>query len=418
MSIVPMTNPAPLSPAVTPAPPAQDASAGKAFWLFVDLAASLFWVYVITKLFFVDIDVLIAQRLFPDEAWLLQFKFIFFLGVLALLFLPLGLGLGLLVVGYVLFFPIIIAVWKIPYFVFKRKNWTLAFAIINLVISFFQSLRYRLIVSTCWLVAFVVIFVSDDPYLLWLAGIVLIGCLFTSYAHRLMFVLKPFKPLRVYTKFFSGVRPAMAGKLDDDVRAVALADLNKTQLQQWKTKLELCVLFNRSCLFVARRLKDYQNSGVHILSAVLITMSLVILTILSFAAVNYAAYKSNPASFETTSSPSFFTFFYYSFNTFLFNSIKEVVPVSWASQSAGMVESVFALFLFALFVSLMLPFRRERYTIELGDTIAAIEAEGKSMEAFIKTEYLVDTVEEALIQLEKLQASMMRLLLMLSEGLK
>jgi hypothetical protein len=66
----------------------------------------------------------------------------------------------------------------------------------------------------------------------------------------------------------------------------------------------------------------------------------------------------------------------------------------------------------------MLPFRRERYTIELGDTIAAIEAEGKSMEAFIKTEYLVDTVEEALTQLQRLEASMIRLLLMLSDGLK
>ena len=40
------------------------------------------------------------------------------------------------------------------------------------------------------------------------------------------------------------------------------------------------------------------------------------------------------------------------------------------------------------------------------------------MEAFIKTEYMVDTVEEALTQLQRLQTSMVRLLLVLSEGLK
>ncbi len=147
-------------------------------------------------------------------------------------------------------------------------------------------------------------------------------------------------------------------------------------------------------------------------------MSLVAFTILSFAAVHYALYRINAASFETTSSPSFFTFFYYSFNTFLFNSIKELTAVSWVSQSAAMVESVFALFLIALFVSLLLPFRKERYTIELGETITAIEAQGKSMEAFIRTEYMFDTVEDALIQLQKLEAGMIRLLLMLSEGLK
>src|SRR5258707_1948035 len=256
-----MTNPAPLSSGATPAAPAPDPSAGKSIWLLTDLAASLFWLYVVTKLFFIDTDVLLAQWLFPDAAWLLQFKFIFFLGVLAVLFLLFGLGLGLLVVSYVVFFPIIVVAWKIPSFVFKRKIWTLAFAVINLVISFFQSLRYRLVVSTCWLLAVVVIFASDDPQLLWPACIVLIGCILASYIHRFMFVLKPSGPLRVYIKLFSGLRPAVSGKLDDDVRALALVDLNKNQLQQWKTKLELCVLFNRMCLFAARRLKDYQNSG-------------------------------------------------------------------------------------------------------------------------------------------------------------
>jgi hypothetical protein len=118
-----------------------------------------------------------------------------------------------------------------------------------------------------------------------------------------------------------------------------------------------------------------------------------------------------------TSSPSLFTFFYYSFNTFLFNSIKELVPTSMVSQAASMLEGFLALFLIGLFISLVLPFRTQRYTTELTEAIRTIESEGASIENFIRSEYKVATVDAAILHLQKLEANLTSLLLFLSEGL-
>jgi hypothetical protein len=87
------------------------------------------------------------------------------------------------------------------------------------------------------------------------------------------------------------------------------------------------------------------------------------------------------------------------------------------SQVASMAESFFALFLLALFISLVLPFRTQRYTTDLTDAIRTLESEGTTMESFIRSEYKIDTVDDAILQLQKVEAALTGLLLFLSEGL-
>jgi hypothetical protein len=306
-------------PGAQPAPAPAPKGRRRVLWIFVGIAAPLFWVYVFLKVFVVDVDVYVSQWLFPGSFWLLNFKFVFFLGAVALLLLLLGPGACLLVLSYVVFYPIILVVWKIPAIIFRRKSWTMAFALLNSIISFFQAVRYRVIVTACWLVICLVIIVSDDRLLLWGSCAALVALLITTYVRRLLLLLQPSALLRVYGLIFRSLREqaASTGKLDDDMRALALVDYNKDQLQKWTSKVQMSVLFNRCALFSARRLSDYQRSGVHILSGVLTGLAMVITTTLTFAFIHYALYKADPASFETTPSPSFFTFFYYSFNTFL-----------------------------------------------------------------------------------------------------
>jgi hypothetical protein len=341
----------------------------------------------------------------------------FFLGITGLIFLLFGTKIGLLLISYVAAFPIIFVLWKIPSFILRRKSWTLAFASANTVIYFFQSIRYRLIVSTCWLIAFIIVLTSNDKIALYAAILTLIVLLFISYIRRIGSILKPTGIFAVYRKLFLSLRAfAEQNKLDTEMKALAVSDLNKTQLQQWTAKLQTLVLCNRVCLFSARRLRDYQRSGAHVLSSLLICLVLVIMTTLTFAGVHYALYKIDPTSFEATGHPTFFTFFYYSFYTFIFSSIKELAPVSMLSQSAAMGESFIALFLLAIFVSLAFPYRSEHYTRELNDAIADIETEGAWMEDFIKREYNLSGIDDAIAQLQRLEAAFIRAALFLSEA--
>lgn len=182
--------------------------------------------------------------------------------------------------------------------------------------------------------------------------------------------------------------------------------------------LETLTLHNRACLIAAKALRDYQNSGINVASGIFTSFMLIIVTTFSFAVINLALYKIDPKFFETTGEVSFFTFFYYSMNAFVFNSIKEVAPVSYVSQSVLMTEYFFALFLVAIFVSLIVPFKNARYAQELNDTVATIETEGRLMESFIRSEYRINSIDEALAELQRLEAGLARFLLYLTEQLK
>jgi hypothetical protein len=120
--------------------------------------AMLFWVYVILKLFVYDFDAYLVTEYFPEEVWLLKFRLVILIGVIAVALLIFGknrVGAWSL---YIIAYPLIITFWKLPYFIYNRESWTLAFAIINSVLSFYRSLRYNVAVSAVCLTSLVIIF--------------------------------------------------------------------------------------------------------------------------------------------------------------------------------------------------------------------------------------------------------------------
>ena len=68
-------------------------------------------------------------------------------------------------------------------------------------------------------------------------------------------------------------------------------EIEEDDLEKWVTNVEQLVLFNRVCLFVAKRLKSYHDSGTRIASFIFGILFLVIFTIFSFATINYGVSK-------------------------------------------------------------------------------------------------------------------------------
>jgi hypothetical protein len=145
---------------------------------------------------------------------------------------------------------------------------------------------------------------------------------------------------------------------------------------------------------------------------------LVILTIFSFGAVNYALFKIDTAFFNYTVTPTFFTFFYYSFNNLLFNQIPEIMPILPSSQTVNMAESLFALFLVAIFISLLFSVRSQKHADELNEIIKGIEHHGKDMESFIRNEYKINSFDDAIIELEKLKSGVVKLIYAITDSIQ
>lgn len=385
-----------------------------------EIIAIGFWFYVFVKLFIFDMDQLVVNKFAPEYAWILNLKFFILIGIVAIVWLFTKNKHILIWFFYIIFYPVIVLFWKIPYFIFKQRSWVLAFALLNAVISFFKSIKFNFIAIAFFLISVVAILIFSSPMLLWLSVLAILTILLIIYIHQFSLVFRPSSIFQVHLKIFSGIRrrgtPSFA--LDDEIRNLPVEKLNEKQLEKWTTNLQMSVLFNRLCLFTAKKLQDYQKSGLNVVSYVVTLLLLVIITITAFGANFYGLYKIEGDFFNLAAEPTFFLFFYYSFNNLLFNSISEVVPVMTISQAAAMIESFFALFLVVILVSLLISVKSQRHSEELSKVIKKIEKEGESMEGFIREEYKLKSIGEAISELEKLKASLVNFIYQITKSIE
>lgn len=392
---------------------------------FRQFLALLIWVYVIAKLFVFDIDIYLTQKFFPSYDWVLNYKFVIIITAIALL-LILSRKNFLAWFLYIVFFPAIVLFWKIPYFIFRQKSWALAFAVLNSIISFFRSLKYTFIVFAFYIAASTAILFFHNAFLIWAALFTILIIIIITYIRRFIFIFRPSDIFQFYIKIFSAIRTwgtktdkgVSFFALEDNIKSITVIEMNDTQLQSWSSKLQMSVLYNRICLFVGKKLREYQNSKLNIVYYVINLLSLIILTIFSFALIYSGLFKINASYFTYPNEPSFFTFIYYSFNSFIFNSIGTLTAVQPISQIVWMIQTFLVFILGVILVALLLSVKNDRHSEELNKVIEEVEKEGKKMETFIQDEYKINSIADALAELQKVQAAFVKFIYKISDDLK
>lgn len=286
--------------------------------LIRELLSIFIWVYVIIKLFIFDIDIFLVGNLSPNYVWLINYKFFILIGILAIIMLVTKNKHILSWSLFVFFYPVILLFWRIPVFLFKKKSWNLVFALIDSIISFFRSFKQTFILTAFFLISAVVILVATNDVLLWISLIVLFSIHFWIYIQKMILVFKPSGVYHVYSKVFSFLgdfvrfNPPPSGPtlvLNEKELELPLESMDEKQLQKWTAGVQWLAMFNRVCLFVAKRIKSYQESKFNIISFVFGIMILVLFTVLSFALMNFCLYKINPHNFGFPTEPTFLIFF-------------------------------------------------------------------------------------------------------------
>jgi hypothetical protein len=385
-----------------------------------ELAALALWFYVPIKLLVFDFDVYLARSFSPKNAWLLDYKFLILISVLSVSLLFVKSGKVKAWILFILLYPWILIFWRLPRYIFRRKAWSLAFAIINSIISVTKSAKINFITFSIWLISMVAIFVSEKPIALSAAAFFAVVSLTLVYLHRVILIVRPTGLLQLYVKCTAGIRKSgnHMFALDASLRDLPVQTLNQSQMEKWTGNLQNSVMFNRGCLFIARKLKDYQNSGFPLVSGIVTSLSLLALTVFSFAAINFALFKIDASLFLTSHTPMFFDFLYYGVIGLFGNSTPDLIPVGTLSKLASIAEVFFAVFLFVIFVTLALSTRSEKYAAELNDVIQKVEKEGEDMEIFIRDEYKINSVEDAMAELDKLKAGFAKFLYAITENIK
>ncbi len=403
--------------------------------------AVLMWTYGIVKLFVFDIDIFFFQKFFPGYEWLVNYRLVVLLAVFSIIWLFAG---NKEVIGWLLYiacYPLIIILWKIPFFVFKKGSWILAIATVDVFVSFFKSFKHSFITSSFLIVSVVLILNFSNEWLIWASVLILLFLICVIYVYRLILAFEPSSLYKAYNSFFSVARKAQASLqetfakvqasqpqqpsaqsqpvvFDESMKDMPIESLEKTLRDQRISALQLNVFLNRICLYGARKLDDYQKSSMSIVFSSLTIIFLVILTTFIFAVVNFGLYKINKDFFVVSAAPSFFTFLYYSFNNVINNASSEISASTALSQVVRMLQGLFSLFLLVITVSLLIPATTQKHAKEIEQVIDDLEIRGESIESYIKGEFRVNNIEDAMVLLVKLEAGLADFLYKMSERIR
>jgi hypothetical protein len=389
----------------------------KIFWVGLDLIAILFWLYAIVKVFVFDVDVYLVSLVSPDFVWLLKYKFLILLGLIVVAMLvtrSLALGLA---VAYVALYPFVILFWKLPRFVWKQKSWLFAFAILNAVIGLTRSFRRDFISGTLFLVSAVLILSSGNQYVLSGSSLIIFALVVFSYALAFIRAFRPSAVFQTYAEVFPLIKKGPFLKIDESVRNLPVEMMTTKELELRTTGLQNVVLYNRACLLISKKLRDYQRSGANIASYVLSLVTLLLFAVMSFALINYALYKISPALYQFTySKESFFAFVYYSAGS-MFYAANGLVPVEPLSQFVQLVQFFCALLLLVILVTVIFSLRNERYSTQLEEVILSMEKEGRAAEAMLLSEFNLGSIDSAIDALQKAKAGLIGFIVYLTKNL-
>jgi hypothetical protein len=385
--------------------------------ILLELAAVLFWIYAISKLFFFDIDVWVIEKLNPDLIWLLDYKFVFLVAIIAACMLAARSKVVALVIGYMAFYPLLLLFWKFPKFVWKQQSWLLVFVAVNIVISIFQSFKRIFLLAAVALISAVLVFAVEAHAVLYGAILCLLGVLTAIYGRAFLKAFKPSAIFGLYKKLFDEMPSIVAQSLNKELASVPVEKLSETQLATRTTNLQTLVLYNRGCLFVSRRLRDFQKSRLNQISYLTGLIILLLFTVLTFAFINDAAFRIDPRGFQfTNATGTLFGFFYYSTGC-LFYASNGMLPLTASTQTIQLVEFFFAIFLLVIIGSVLISTRNQRHTEDLDAVIGVAEATGRTIENLIQSEFQVRDIAGAIESLQTAKAGLVKVIIWLTVGI-
>jgi hypothetical protein len=380
----------------------------------LDTVSVLFWTYVLAKIFFIDVDRRIVRAVAPSYEYLVDYRFLLYAAVIAIVALVQKSWLwGIL---YIILFPILFLVWKVPAFFIRRRSWALFLGVLQAIFTALSDFRYNFVSKTLALFACVFILTLDTQGILAASFGYLAYLLARTYWRTIKkMVLSP-SFLRVQKqKIGDIVNSAPIRQLSDFDEALKREDVqlySEKQLGEITAAISWGIAVNRGLYYWSYQLERYRRNVVpSLIFSALSYVWLFLGTILSFAFLNFALYKLDPSNFKVEDEPvSFLRMTVYSLSRLSLNDGGGIGASSDRAYSLQLAEGLAGvLFLGALVANFIVTAKRERSESELRDLVHELRERAKEDETRFKERFYV-SVEEAHQRLSDLGSNLTRLL--------
>ncbi|MEU8355923.1 hypothetical protein AB0C27_07900 [Nonomuraea sp. NPDC048882] len=373
----------------------------RTIWI-LDFIAILLWVYALSKLFVFDVDEYILARIAPGMMEALNYRVFIFL--LAFTFVVIFFRRYYLGMAYILFFPLVVLVWKIPRLVYRTRSWVAALGVINMAATLIRDFKFNLVALTATAISVVLVAVSDKAYILVPAVLVLVAVLLWTSVRVVKCSLTPSRFLSLQQKLIdraaSSTFIAQVTEVNSELRKAEVERFNHTQLSTFQASLSTAILVCKFSYYWAYQLECYRRSALIHLFGTLSYFRLFIQTALTFALANYALLKASPESFSFDSQPTFIRVFWYSLSALFVNGIDGLAPASDMAIVIVVVQGVSGpLILSMLVLHYVQSFRQARRESEIKEVVAKIKANGDLLEVRLREQYEVGA-DEAWVRLQ------------------
>jgi hypothetical protein len=379
---------------------------------FLDALGTLFWAYVILQVFFIDVD----KDLLGSYA---DYRFFLFAFLLAVLFLVVRKTWAVVfIVLYILFFPLVVVLWKVPKLLYMTHSPIAFMAAANVLASVFSDLKRSVIVGALIAFAGLAIAVSDTRWVLGVASVALAVLLVRA-------LYRTFKDTAVPNRFLQMQQGIIRRALDakfvrgllepaQDLRRADIEKFNQGQQTTVIQSLGNAVISHRLLNFWAYQLDRYRRSAASVLLNAGAYLWLLVRSVVALAFLNLALYHADPHAFSYSEAPDFLTFVRYVIAGLYGGEIKALSPASALASALSVATFVVGVLVVgSAVVTSFLSYKASRDDTEIRLIIKQIKDESDRLDARVRENYDV-SVPEAIQRLEDLKYGLMGVITALS----
>jgi hypothetical protein len=365
------------------------------------------WLYLVIKIFVFDFDAYFLYNYLPSLSWIINYKFFILLAFISICWMLLKTKKFLKLIGFLFIYPPFFIFYRIPKLLFKAKSWVGIFALIEIAISFFRSLKFNVIIFTA--VAFSCLFIlkTESKYLLIISIVTLFAYLINHFVRCFRYAFRPFNIFSIQSEKII----EQWKKLQDQFAVKNINKYNEKHEinEKWANNLQILIILNKICCFIILKLRNFQKSGFAIIYSLSSLIGTFFITIFVFTLQNLALSKLSPNSFVGSASKSFGEFFYYSFNTIFTHSGNELYPASTLARVFSCLEIFSGFLIVIIIVFLLLTIFREKHNEQINNAIMTIENQALVSQDFIRKEFSLN-IDEAIQEIEKIKGALVKVI--------
>src|SRR5258708_4304358 len=352
---------------------------GRGLGLVREVVAIAFWLYLPLKLFVFDIDVHSLQRISPDLVWLLQYKLIATMAVLAVLWLVLGHRSFFASLGYVLAYPVILIVTRLPKQILR--SWPLLLLFSPVIYSAVQRARSTFVLYTLAIICILLIALQANKVVSVTAmvGVAIFGAVHLFRSLRKAYSTRVFQQL---TKIVRDFREAIqSGRIEATVtessKAAPQTTPNNPSGRGPLMNLYACHAFAD---LVAEKVHDLIRRRVFDIYLIASWLYTVGVTFLVYGLEYWALHGLYPASFKGAEGAGFWDFAGFSLSILTTNSLSRIEPATELATIICYSEVACSALILVILVFSILTAAREAFreyaqelSLELRATATAVE---------------------------------------------